>query len=262
MPELLLVKVVASAAMVLALTAVAEHLSPRLAGILSGYPLGAAIALFFIGVENGARFAADSAVYTLAGFSASLVLVAVYHWVSATVLRGGTLIASSMSVAAFLLAAAALSYVSFGLVSGSLLTVGAMLLSLWRFNRIDNLSAPKRVKSTASVLLVRAMAAALIVLLVTGLAGIVGERWAGVLSAFPITLFPFMVIIHLTYGKAYVHTIIKNFPLGMGSLIVYAIAVAVAYPRYGVAVGTAIAFLLATGYLLLFSVAVSRFRSV
>ena len=33
--------------------AVAERVSPRVAGLLSGYPLGAAIALFFMGLEIG-----------------------------------------------------------------------------------------------------------------------------------------------------------------------------------------------------------------
>ncbi len=42
----LFVKVFVSAAMVLGLTLIAERASPRVAGILSGYPLGVALAFF------------------------------------------------------------------------------------------------------------------------------------------------------------------------------------------------------------------------
>ena len=100
-----------------------------------------------------------------------------------------------------------------------------------------------------SVLLIRASAATAIVLLITGIAGNVGEAWAGVLSAFPITLFPFLIILHVSYGNGQTHTVIKNFPAGMGSLLVYTATVAIAYPLLGVVLGTLLGFALATVYL-------------
>ena len=42
--------------------------------MLSGYPLGTAITLAFIGLEISPDFAARSAIYTLAGFSSTLAL--------------------------------------------------------------------------------------------------------------------------------------------------------------------------------------------
>ena len=68
----------------------------------------------------------------------------------------------------------------------------------------------------------------------TAAARAVGPAWAGLFSAFPTALFPLMLIVHLTYDKAHVHTIIKNFPLGLGSLIVYCGTVALGYPGVGV----------------------------
>lgn len=61
MDSLLLAKIATAIIAVVGLSLVAERVSPRVAGILSGYPLGTAIALFFIGIELGEPFAAASA---------------------------------------------------------------------------------------------------------------------------------------------------------------------------------------------------------
>ena len=53
MDSLLLAKIATAIIAVVGLSLVAERVSPRVAGILSGYPLGTAIALFFIGIELG-----------------------------------------------------------------------------------------------------------------------------------------------------------------------------------------------------------------
>ena len=69
-----LAKLVISIGIVLGLSLVAERVSARMAGMLAGYPLGTAIALFFIGLEISPAFATESAIHTLAGFSATLAL--------------------------------------------------------------------------------------------------------------------------------------------------------------------------------------------
>ena len=51
MEFILFVKLLVSVILVLTLSAVAEHISPRAAGLLAGYPAGAAITLFFIGLD-------------------------------------------------------------------------------------------------------------------------------------------------------------------------------------------------------------------
>ncbi|MBV1928865.1 MAG: hypothetical protein KUG81_05070 [Gammaproteobacteria bacterium] len=258
-PEaLLLAKIITSAAMVVGLTLVAEHVSPRVAGVLSGYPLGVAIALFFIGIENGAEFAASSAIYTVAGFTASLVLVYVYYQVAHRCQRWQVFIAATISVIAFALAAGLLRTFHLTLVNAALITIIAMAVAIKQFSAIANVRVDKRVGFSVWVLVIRAATATAIVLIITGLAAQVGTRWAGVMSAFPITLFPFMLILHLTYGADQVSTVIKNFPLGMGSLLTYTATVALAYPTIGVGMGTALGFATATGYLVVLAAITQR----
>jgi uncharacterized membrane protein (GlpM family) len=72
------VKVSVSILVVVLLSLIAEWASPRIAGIASGYPLGAAISLYFIGLENGSGFAARSALFTAAGLAATIAFVGGY----------------------------------------------------------------------------------------------------------------------------------------------------------------------------------------
>ena len=251
MDTLILWKLLVSILAVVGLSLVAEHVSARVAGVLSGYPLGSAIALFFIGVEQGEAFAAEAAVHTLAGFSASLVLVFCYLHASKPLQRFHLPVAALAGVGGFLLASALLQQLSLALLGGGLVTLAAIGLFGYLFRRIDNASLGERVKFSRGVLLFRALMAAATVLLITGIAGWIGPAWSGLLSAFPITLFPFMLILHHSYGKAVVYTVIKNYPMGLGALLCYTLTVAFGYRLWGLGWGTLAGFAVATGYLYL-----------
>ena len=58
-----------------------------------------------------------------------------------------------------------------------------------------------------------------------------------------------ILIVHITYDKKHAHTIIKNFPVGLGALIIYALSVYKAYPIWGIYIGTAVSFIMSTAYL-------------
>ncbi len=255
---LFIIKILVSIGAVVGLSLVAEHVSPRIAGILSGYPLGSAIALFFIGVEQSPEFAAEAAVYTLAGFTSSLVLAWAYY-VGAVRFQKGHLLAGAVAgVLGFLAASALLKQFSLGLLGGTLVTVAAILFFVKVFKQIENLPIKQRVRFTHGVLMFRAGMAALTIWLITASAEWLGPVWAGLFSAFPITFFPFMLIIHLTYGKSLVFTVIKNYPLGLGALICYALTVSQTYATLGLMWGTLIAFGVATLYLLALSFVLNR----
>lgn len=96
---------------------------------------------------------------------------------------------------------------------------------------------------------------------ITAAAKAVGPAWAGLFSAFPTALFPLLLIVHDTYDKAHVHTIIKNSTPGLGSLIAYGVSVSYFYPARGVGWGTLMPFGIATLCLVVYSAfIVRRFR--
>lgn len=237
---------------VLGLSVIAEHAGPKAAGILAGYPLGAAIALFFIGVENSPKFAADSAVYTLIGLVATQAFVYFYFKATVLVRRLPVLAASLASVSGYFLVIWLLHFLKPTKELAVVVPIASVFFFLYLFREIPNVSIAKKIDLSIKVVTLRSLLAACIILLITGAAKFVGPAWAGLFSAFPTTLFPLLLIVHLTYSKEHVHTIIKNFPLGLGSLISYSLAVSILYPLCGVYLGTVLSFAAATGYLLLY----------
>jgi hypothetical protein len=257
---LLLSKLVVTIGAVLALSAVAERVSPRVAGVLSGYPLGAAIALFFMGVEIGPDFAAQGAVYTQIGLVALLVFVYVYFRVSSALAQRGVLLSSAAAFSAYFAAGFLLQAIPFSPASAFLFPLAAIAVFVFLLRRIENIPIARSVRLTWAVLSLRAGLAALMIVIVTGAARAVGPAWAGLFAAFPIALFPLMLIVHITYDKRHVHTIIKNFPLGLGALIAYTVSVAQLYPRVGVGWGTVGSFGAATIYLLVYGATLQHAR--
>ena len=260
MSLVLISKVIVTVGMVLSLSAVAERVSPRVAGLLSGYPLGAAIALFFMGLEVGPDFAAESAVYTLVGLVASQVFVYGYYRASAALQRHVIPAATLTALGGYFAAVWLLHFIPFSPTAAVLVPVASILIFTRLFRKVRNVAITRSVRFTFGVLLLRADLAALIILAVTGAARAVGPAWAGLFAAFPTALFPLILIVHITYDKAHVHTIIKNFPLGLGALIAYALAVSQLYPSLGIYGGTIAAFAAATLYLLAYGAIVGRLR--
>lgn len=248
-----LIKILVAVFMVVVLSLVAEFVSPRFAGILSGYPLGAAISLFFMGFEISPDFAAHSAVYTLVGLIATQTFCYCYYLGSYFSRRVSKWLNISLAVAAglagYFLTAALLHCWRIDLAAAVLLPCVSIFLFMGLFRRIPNVKIQKRVRINFGILMLRALVAALFIVLITATAQMVGTRWAGLFAAFPVTLLPLTLLIHITYDVEHVDVILKNVPKGIGSLIVYALAVSQLYPHFGVAVGTLLAYLAATLYL-------------
>ncbi len=252
---MLLLKVSITILVVSALSLIAEHISPRAAGILSGYPLGSAIALFFIGLEQGASFAGQSAIFNVAGLAALLCFMFVYYLVSRSI---NTHAGKILSIVAASLAA---NLAFFGLDAllhmlrlppwGCVLAAATAILGFGAlFRQIPNARIATRIRLGAGVLLFRAGLAALVILAITGAAEVVPPAWAGLFSAYPATVFPLVLILHSTYGPEQAHTVVKNLPTGLWALLLYSLTISFAYPRLGIYWGTLIGFAVATTYLL------------
>ncbi len=247
------IKVLASILVVVLLSLIAERAGPRVAGIVSGYPLGAAISLFFIGVEIDPAFAARSAIFTAAGLSATVAFVGGYL-LGLKAAEGrrripALLLALLPALAAYGLTAGLLSVIPINWMSAPLIAMASMVLAGRVFRAIPDAAIREKMQLGVAATLLRALFAALVILVITTMARLVGPGWAGLFSAFPITMLPLLVIIQFTYQPAHVRTIIKNVPRGLGSLLAYALVVAATYADLGIAWGTLLGYLAATLYL-------------
>jgi len=235
------------------LSVLAEVASPRVAGILSGYPLGAAVALFFIGLEIDPRFAAESALHTSAGIVATLVFTYCYYRGSVLSRKlGGVLqilCACLAGLAGYLAAAFLLSFAPGNIVLAIVLPVFAILVFIRLFESIENIKIDQRVSMRLDMLLFRAFFAACTVCIIISTAKMVGPTWAGLFSAFPNVILPLIAIIQFTYDPEHAYVILKNVPKGLACIVVYCLTISLAYPVYGVYAGTAMGYTLATVYL-------------
>lgn len=249
MSTIFIIKLIAAVAVVIGLSVIAEHSSPRTAGILSGYPTGSAISLFFFGFEISPEFAAHSAVYNMIGLVAMQVFIYAYYRAS---LKFNMVISSLIATAGYFGAIWLLHFIELNKFIAILIPVTSIFLFVALFRPIKNTKIENKVSLNYKILLIRALFAASIILLITGIANLVGPTWSGLFSAFPTTLFPLMLIVHFTYDKKHVHTIIKNVPVGIFSLILYSLMVSIVYPLYGIYWGTLMAFGVATIYLVIY----------
>jgi hypothetical protein len=247
MTALLLYKIGITMLAVLGLSFVAEKISARLAGLLSGYPIGTAIILHFYGLEYGAQFAADAAIFNLCGLLASQCFAYTYYRTSQ---RTSSLVMTSvLALAGYLLPAFMVSKTNPTRLIALIIAVIATTLFciLLRNNRTKQAG----VSRTWSARLVagRLIFTAALVLVVTEFAGIVGPGWAGLFSAFPVALYPLVFLLHREHGPDTARTVLENFPYGLWSVIAYSLTVSLLYPLYGVIWGTLLGFAVATAVL-------------
>lgn len=264
---LILSKILITFLTVVLLAKVAERLGPKYAGLLSGFPLGTGIALYFFGWQQGTEFAANAAVYTLSGLSAAVVLAWGYWQI---IQRKPSLawmpLAVIVSLCSFLMASSLLQGLPANRAISLLAVVGAIFLFRQLFKAISD--SPESLKSDKSnsklpadhwlnnrwgALLLRASLATLTILMITGLAEALGPEKAGLLAAFPVSFFPLMLLLHLTKGAPVLASTIKHYPDGIGALATFSLAVSFLFPALGLHCGMLASLLLACLYLALYS---------
>jgi len=247
MTALLLYKICITMLAVLGLSFVAEKISARLAGLLSGYPIGTAIILHFYGLEYGAQFAADAAIFNLCGLLASLCFAYTYYRVSQ---RTASLVVTSvLALAGYLLPAFMVSQMNpTRLTALSVAIIATTLFCILLRGNKDKQVTASRGCSTRMVA-GRLIFTATLVLMVTEFADTVGPGWAGLFSAFPVALYPLVFLLHRQYGPETARIILENFPYGLWSVIAYSLTVSLLYPLYGVIWGTLLGFGVATAVL-------------
>ncbi|WP_137703142.1 hypothetical protein [Marimonas lutisalis] len=246
---LLLIKIAVTLVAVLGLAWVAEHVSPRLAGILAGFPLGLAIILFFVTLEQGPEFGREAAFAAIGGLSANAVLALAY----AAVARGTGWIAAIWAGAIATVAFLGVAAVMRGLMPGVLLSVAitcaVLALVWWALRQMADVRIARQARLGPLEVAIRAGMAAATVLLITGIAGLVGPVWSGLLAGFPVVAFPLLLILHARHGRAPVVTMVKSYPIGLTTLVIYALVVAAAFPVLGAGGGTLVGLAAAVPWL-------------
>lgn len=249
---LLISKILVTVLVVLGLAFIAERISAKVAGVLAGYPLGIAIVLVFLGLEQGVEFASEAARYAILGLLANLAL-ALCYWYMAKQARQvfNVGLASMVGLAGFLLVAYVLKGVPQALTVTVPFTLVGLLVAAVLMLKVPAVAVQTVASLSKRDIFFRALVAAGTVVLITGLAQLIGPVWAGLLSGFPVVAFPLFLILHYHHGKLVLTNSMRVYPLGLISLLVYTTSVSLAYPHLGLLWGTLLGFLLASIYILL-----------
>ena len=258
---LLLYKFVLTSIVVIVLSFVAEYISPKWAGIFSGFPTGTAIILYFYALENGLEFAGESAIYNMVGLVAMQMFIFCYYLSGLVVKKFKIILSISGGITGYAVTIILLSRFAFTPAFAVLIPLISIFIFKMLFQKIDHSKINVKIKPTWKVVLGRAGLAALTISLITGIAELVGHRWAGLFSAFPTTLFPLLLIIHFSYGERYAHSIIKHVPDGLVGLLIYSLTIYLSYPQYGLYFGIILSFSGALVYLIIYQLVTLRLRT-
>ncbi len=231
---MILTKLIVTVIIVSGLALIAEHGSPRLAGLLSGFPTGSSITLTFIALELGPDFAAESALHNIAGMPAMLTFLLVFWLVSARWHKVAFFLAPLCACLGFFSVAILLHAVNLPPAAAIFLSAGLVMIFQRLFQHIPEADISQRIRLGWRALGLRALVAAGTVLVITGAAQAVGPAWAGLLTSFPVTVFPLVIILTFTYGPAPALAVVKHIPRGLWALMAYTLTLWLAAPAWGV----------------------------
>jgi hypothetical protein len=249
----MLIKITVSVLLVISLSLIAEYSSPKLAGVLGGFPTGSAISLFFFGVEYGEKFASGSALYNIAGLSSMLLMIFVYYIVLKYSESKKAFFPIVSSVLTYIIVSFLIKQMQINPLYYVVLSIMTAFFVILIMKKVEDkkIKAGERIKLSIPVLLLRGFIAAFIIVAITTAPRYFAQQWSGLLSAFPTMVLPLIIIVHLSYGHKHAYSIVKNVPVGIFTLIAYSFAVYFFYPLIGVAMGTVLAYTVAFFVLLL-----------
>jgi uncharacterized membrane protein (GlpM family) len=249
--ELLIIKSIAVVALVLSLSYIAEKVSPKVSGILSGLPVGSSITLLFFAVENGVDYVTKVALYNIHGLFAALAFSIGYY--ISTFYKGKFEIFMSLLISfiAYLIIAFILAYVPPHVVLTPLIVITLMLIASIYFAKKENFAIDKKVKTSISDIFFRSLLTISIFLVISSLPKYVPSNIAGIFSSFPTILLPLMLIIHFRHSRLQARTVIKNTPFGLSSVVIYSLVVYFAYAKIGIVFGTIVALIASVLYVVI-----------
>jgi hypothetical protein len=204
-----LLKILLTPALIAAATLLARRWGPGVGGTIAGLPLTSTPVSIFLALEQGPVFAATAALGTLLGLLSQAALCLAYSW---TARRAAWWTSTAVGVSAFLITTLIVARVSPSLpiacalvCGGLLLTAGVMPVPAMVFGSV---------RPPGWDLPMRMLVATSLVVGLTTLAAIVGPRWTGLLSPFPVFALVLRAFTHRTQGVGAAAHLLRGVVLG------------------------------------------------
>jgi hypothetical protein len=217
-------------AFVVAISLVARRYGARAGGVVGGLPVIAGPILLVLALDKGNRFAADAAVGTTFGIVALISFVLAYVALSR---RRRWPVAILGSWCTFFVVLGTLKTIDAGAWLAIASACAACSIGLIVLPKPD--PGRRQAAHPRHDLVFRAAAAAVPVLLVTGLASTMGARTAGLLASFPIITPVVAAFTQARHGPDEAARLLYGFTLGFFSYAIFCFVIAIALRPLGIA---------------------------
>ncbi|WP_089281868.1 hypothetical protein [Anaerovirgula multivorans] len=266
MGNLLIVKLLLSFFIIISLAEISKRVSLQLGGTLSGLPLGAGLSVYFISYEQGVEFTVQGIPWGIAGLSASIIFCFVYFIIVRANKSNSKLVSilipSIASIIVFLAFGRLLTLIPLTMLRATLLFMLVFVLNIFIINKlIDKEQTTIKSSTTIIQLVIRGLVVGLILLGITGAASMVGSRWAVILSSFPSTLFPLLLVLHYEAGNRSVQFVIQGFSYSVSTLVVFYFSFMFFVPSFGLNVGYLLIYAVCILYIYFFRKIQARWES-
>ena len=203
---------------------------PAVSGWLVGLPLTSAPVVLLLALEQGRAFASAASQGTLLGQISGASFCLTYSWLS---LRLGWLYSLLVGWCVFFILTAALEHISVPLILafvGVICFLAIVLKLLPASQQQVELKNPPRWE-----VLLRMLVATAIVLVLTGVAGLLGPQLSGLLTTFPMYASILAAFSHRFQGSIAARRLLRGVVTGLFTFSVFFLIIAATIEKWGIA---------------------------
>lgn len=244
----LLLSFVLAGAWISGASLLSEALGSRLGGLVANLPSNIVISLIFMSLTQDSAYAAAAANSIPLGMAVDTLFLLAFI----VLLPRGLGAALAGALLAWLAAAAASAFIlpplslwaGIGAYAAVALASFVLVEAFLQVRAVEKKPSPLK----ASNLVVRACFAGTVVAGAVGIAQLVPPYLTGIIAVFPAVLLSTMVILTRSQGPAFARATGKVLLLSSSNIVVYALGVALLFPRLGPWWGSLGAFIMAVAY--------------
>jgi hypothetical protein len=239
--DILLLKLLLTPALIGGVSLAGRRWGPEISGWLVGLPLTSGPVAFFLALSYGTHFASAASISIFAGTLSEVAFAFAYAWT----LRYGWISALSAGCLSFIGATIVLNFVSLPPV----FLVPVVIVALFIANNVFPTGsyggkAPLQVPPDWDIPL-RMLLTTLLVLLLTGIAPVLGSRLTGLISPFPLYAAIMVVFAHRLHGPAAAARVLNGLLLGLFAFAAFFLVLALTIEQFGILLAFAGAILVA-----------------
>lgn len=239
--NLLFLKVTLIPTVIALVTLAVRRWGNKIGGLIGSMPWTAGPILLFFLLEQGKAFGIHSIQGTMTGILALISFCLSYSALSRKFRWLPTLL---LSYVIYTLTILVVNYLELGLRVSYALVIVYVLIALRYFPTPTE--RPSQVRRLPFDILIRMSVATLFVLLITGLAAILGPNWSGILTPFPIMTSVLAIFSHLLQGSNAAIVTLRGLVIGLLGFTTFLFLQAFLLNEFSIPVSFGIAFVVNT----------------